>query len=164
MILFFHDLYSHVKNHPLIAQFYSFKKNVSQNIFSFSFLHKLNFNAKVIILHWPHHLLFWWWGFREDLMLFHFVVCRVIAFCGRNFTCHMIYILIGRICIILPVGWFIFSLGESVSSCSLDDLYSHLGNLYHFVRCMIYILIGRIVSSAHRMIYILIGRICIICC
>ena len=44
---------------------------------------QLNFNAKMFILPWPRHLLFWQWGFREDLM-FSIVVRQVIAFCGRR--------------------------------------------------------------------------------
>ena len=136
-------------------------KNVSQNI-NFTFSHKLNFNTKVFILPWLRHLLFWQWGFREDLMLFHcysssdYILWKDIHLSYDlyshwenlyHFARHMIYILIGRICIILLVIWFIFPLGEFVSFCSPYDLYSYLGNLYHF---------------AHRIIYILIGRICII--
>ena len=108
----------------------------------------LNFNAKVFILPRPHHLLFWRWGFREDLMFFrllfvkwlHFVdgLSLVIWFIFSlggfvSFACRMIYILIGRICIIY----------------SSYDLYSHWENLYHL---------------AHRMIYILAWGICIIYC
>ena len=161
---FFHDLYSCEKNHLLIAQFYSFKKNVLQNIFNFSFLHKLNLNAKVIILPRPHHLLFWWWGFREDLMFFHLLFVEWLHFVEG----------------LSLVIWFIFSLGKFVSSCSSYDLYSCLGNLYHFARRMIYIFIGRIciICSLYdlyshwenlyhfscRMIYISAWGICIICC
>ena len=97
----------------------------------------LNFNAKVFILPRPHHLLFWRWGFREDLMFFrllfvkwlHFVdgLSLVIWFIFSlggfvSFACRMIYILIGRICIIY----------------SSYDLYSHWENLYHLTRRMIY--------------------------
>ena len=45
--------------------------------------YKLNFNAKVFILPWLRHLLFWRWGFREDLML-SIIVRQVIAFYGRR--------------------------------------------------------------------------------
>ena len=128
----------------------------------------------------------------EDL--YHLLVVWFIYSLGEfvSFTHLMIYILIGRICIILLVVWFILPLGKFVLFCSLYDLYSHLGNLYHFACHMIYILIGRIIllviwfilplgefvsfcSSydlysrlgnlyhfARRMIYILIRRICII--
>ena len=121
MTLFFHDLYSHVKNHPLIAQFYSFTKNVLQNI-NFTFLHKLNFNVKVFILP-PHHLLFWRWSFGKDLMFFRLLFVEWLHFVDGPSL----------------VLWFIFSLGEFVSSYLLCDLYSRLGNLYHFAYCMIYI-------------------------
>ena len=147
MILFFHDLYSCVKNfyYPLIAQFYSFMKNVSLNI-NFTFSQKLTFNAKLFILPW----LFWWWSFGEDLMFFSCCLSSV-WFCGRTFTHHMIYILVGTICItfpvewyILPLGefvlivWFILQLGEFVSFCLSYDLYFRLGNLFHFASRKIY--------------------------
>ena len=45
---------------------------------------------------------------------------------------HMIYIPVWGICIILLVVWFIFSLGEFVSSCSSYDLYSCLGEFVSF--------------------------------
>ena len=142
MILFFHDLYSCVKNfyHPLIAQFYSFMKNVSLNI-NFTFSQKLTFNAKLFILPW----LFWWWSFGEDLTffscclssvyilwkdfhssydlyscwdnLYHFS-CWMIYTPIRGICAHsMIYTPIWGICIILLVIWFILPLGEFVSFC-----------------------------------------------
>ena len=83
-------------------------------------------------------------GAFEKTWCFSVVVCQVITFCGGTFTCHMIYFLVGRICITLLVEWFILPLGEFVlviwfiSFCSLYDLYSRLGNLYNFACRMIY--------------------------
>ena len=178
-ILFFHDLYSCVKNfyHPLIAQFYSFMKNVSQNI-NFTFSHKLNFNAKVFILLWPHHLLFWRWGFREDLIFFPllfvewlqfvewlsiviwfiFSLRGFVSFCpSHDLYSHwenlyhlarrIIYIPTWVICIILLVVWFIFPLGEFVSFCLLYDLYSHLGICIILLVAWFIFSLGEFVSS-----------------
>ena len=87
----------------------------------------------------------------EKTWRFLVVVCRVFTFCGRTFTHHMIYILVGTICItfpvewyILPLGefvlivWFILQLGEFVSFCLSYDLYFGLGNLFHFASRKIY--------------------------
>ena len=123
MILFFHDLYSCVKNfyHMLIGRFYSFMKNVSRNI-NFTFLQKLNFNYKVFILPCSCHLLFWWWNFRGRPDVFPLLFVKWLHFVEW----------------LLLIIWFIFLLEEFLSFCSSYDLYSHLGNLYHFARCMIY--------------------------
>ena len=140
------------QNRPLIAQFYSFMKNVSQDI-NFTFSHKLNFNAKVFILTWPRHLLFWRWGYREDLMFF---CCCLSSDCILWKDFHSSYDLYShwKNLYHLLVIWFIFS----------------LENLYHLAHRIIYIptkgiciilLVEWFIFS--HMIYILIGRICIIC-
>ena len=138
MILFFHDLYSCVKNlyHPLISQFYSFTKNVSLNI-NFTFSQKLTFNANVFILPW----LFWQWSFGEDLMFFS--CCLLSDYIVEN----MIYILTRRILITFLIECFILLLGEFVLVLwfilfCLYDLYSCLENLYNFSCRMIYSLSG----------------------
>ena len=90
-------------------------------------------------------------GALEKTWCFSVVVCRVFTFCGRTFTHHMIYILVGTICITFPIEWFILPLwefvlivwfilplGEFVSFCLSYDLYFRLGNLFHFASHMIY--------------------------
>ena len=140
------------QNCPLIAQFYSFMKNVSQDI-NFTFSHKLNFNAKVFILTWLCHLLFWRRGYREDLMFF---CCCSSSDCILWKDFHSSYDLYShwKNLYHLLVIWFIFS----------------LENLYHLAHRIIYIptkgiciilLIEWFIFP--HMIYILIGRICIIC-
>ena len=138
----------------------------------------LNFNAKVFILLWPHHLLFWRWGFREDLIFFPLLFVEWLQF-------------VEWLSIVI---WFIFSLRGFVSFCPSHDLYFHWENLYHLARRMIYIPtwviciillvvwftfplgefvsfcllydlyshLGNLYHFACCMIYILIGRICII--
>ena len=153
-ILFFHDLYSCVKNFylSLIGWFYSFMKNVSQNI-NFTFLQK-----KIIIiikfLFYPGRAIccFDDGAFGEDLFFRccsssdcilwkDFYSSYDLYSCWENlyhFACRMIYIPTWGIRIILLIVWFIISLGEFESFCLSHDLYSHLGNLNHFDCRMFY--------------------------
>ena len=96
-----------------------------------------------------------WINFRPLLLMGHFGPFPRMGFMGL----FMIYIPVGRICIImlfydlyshlgifiiLLIVWFILLIGKFVTFCSSYNLYSHLENLYHFVCCMIYIPAWRI--------------------